>query len=156
MQEQLLNSNNLKEKLKSLGELKKVTPNVQSWLDTVAHKHWLRILPQEKFTGSVNEGWFQQKSQNTIFKQLIITPQFTSEVNHLIDFLNQNYQIKKDDEVVYKPLNKLNYLECQRQAQKWIDKINNKTSLEEDWPSLKEIKKVDFEDQEYTLYPAKA
>ena len=152
MQEQLLNSNNLKEKLKSLGNLKRVTPNVQSWLDTVAHKHWLKVLPQEKFTGSINEGWFQQKSQNTIFKQLIITPQFTSEVNHLIDFLNQNYQIKKDDEVVYKPLNKLNYLECQRQAQKWIDKINDKVSLEEDYENLKEIEKIDFEGQEYTLF----
>lgn len=152
MQEQLLNSNNLKEKLKYLGVLKKASPNVQEWLNTIAHKHWLKILPQETFTGTINEGWFQQKSQNTIFKHLVITPQFTSEINHLIDFLNQNYQIKKEDEITYKSLNKLNYLECQRQSQKWIDRINNKTSLEEDWDGLKEIIKIDFEGHEYTLY----
>ena len=152
MQEQLLNSNNLKEKLKSIGEIKKVTDNIQEWLNTVVHKHWLKILPQENFTGSVNEGWFQQKSQNTIFKQIIITPQFTSEVNHLIDFLSQNYKITKDNEMVSKPLSKLNYLECQKQAKNWVDKINNKVSLEEDWESLKEIEKVDFEGQEYTLF----
>lgn len=60
--------------------------------------------------------------------------------------------IKKEDEVIYKKLNKLNYLECQIQAQKWIDKINDKTRLEEDWENLKVIEKIVFEGQEYTLY----
>lgn len=152
MKEELLNSNNLLEKIKELGNSKKATPNIENWLQSVAYKHWLKVLPQEISNERIDEEWFKIKSKNTIFKKLILTPQFTSEIGNLIDFLNENYKILKQDETIYKPLNKLNYLECQTQEKKWLDKINKKTSLEEDWKNLKEIEKIDFEGSQYTLY----
>lgn len=143
MTTQLINTNNLKQSLKEIGQQYHVSANIQAWLDGVAHNHWKNKLPQGDFNDYINEPWFIEQSKHIKFKKLILTPIFRNELGHLIDFLKSEYGEQ--------PINKLNYLQCEIQAKDWVRKLNEKTSLQEDLDGLKTLVEIEFEGQNYKL-----